>query len=135
MDVVQECVQVFVCALRISWATHSLSLASPELLWEWGIRVSENCCLLGVVWIWDEGKEREAVDSQRDSLQATWAMSTPGYLCPSYCAPGVTVPDFLFFQDSLLSSLLRCHLCYKALPREPGTSHSRLLPSLRICPN
>lgn len=135
MDVAQDSVQVSVCALGISRATHSPSLASPELLREWGIRVSENCCLLGVVWIWDEGKEREAMGSQRDSLQEAWAMSTPGYLCPSYCVPGVTVPDFIFFQDSPLSSLLRCYLCHKALLRGPGTSHSKLLPSLHLCPN
>lgn len=80
-------------------------------------------------------ERREAMVSQRDSLQEAWAMSTPGYLCPSYCAPGVTVPDFISFQDSPLSSLLRCYLCYKALLREPGSRHSQLLPSLRSCPN
>lgn len=52
-------VQVSLCVLGVSWATHSPHLASPKLLWEWGIRVSEICYLLGVVWIWDEGKERK----------------------------------------------------------------------------
>lgn len=61
----------------------------------WNLLSPQRCLDMG----WRKG-EKEAMGSQRDSLQEAWTMLTPGYLGPSYCAPGVTVPYFLsFFQD------------------------------------
>lgn len=58
LDVAEEFVQVSVDVfLGSPWPPHAPHML-PHALGK-GIRVSEVCCLLGAVWIWNEGEQRK----------------------------------------------------------------------------